>query len=61
MYIIFIIIYIQLVLNKLSCGKHRAYHFFNICVMFFSNKKLHYNRVGQQFSNAPCRRVTFSL
>ena len=24
-------------------------HFFNICVLAFSNKKLHYNRAGQQF------------
>ena len=28
--------------------------FFNICVLSFSNKKLHYNRAGQQFFNAPC-------
>ena len=35
--------------------------FSNICVMFLSNKKFHYNRVGQQFFNAPCWKVTFSL
>ena len=35
--------------------------FLNICVMFFSNKKLHYNRVGQQFFKALCRRTTSSL
>ena len=33
----------------------------NNCVIFFSNEKLHYNRVGQQFFNAPYKRVTFSL
>ena len=32
----------------LISGKHRVYTF--LCyVMFFSNKKLHYNRAGQQF------------
>ena len=35
--------------------------FFNICVLSFSNKKLHYNRGGQQFFYAPCNRVTSSL
>ena len=35
--------------------------FFNNCVIFFSNKKLHCNRTGQQFFNAPCKRMTFSL
>ena len=34
----------------LISDKHRAYPpFFDICVLSFSNKKLHYNRVGQQF------------
>ena len=36
-------------------------HFFNICVLSFANKKLHYNRAGQQFFNAPCKNVTSSL
>ena len=35
--------------------------FFKIWVMFLLNKKLHYNRVSQQFFNVPCKRVTSSL
>ena len=35
--------------------------FSNICVLSFSNKKLHYNKAGQKFFNAPCKRVTSSL
>ena len=35
--------------------------FFNICVLSFLNKKLHYNRADQQFFHAPCNRVTSSL
>ena len=35
--------------------------FSNICVLFFWNKKLHYNRAGQQFFNVPCKRVTYYL
>ena len=34
--------------------------FSNICILSFSNKKLHYNRAGQQFFNAPCKRLTSS-
>ena len=44
----------------LISSKHR-HTFFNICVLSFSNKKLHYNRTGQKFFNAPCKRVTSSL
>ena len=35
--------------------------FFNICILSFSNKNLHYNKAGQQFFYAPFKRVTFSL
>ena len=34
---------------------------FNICLLYFSNKNLHYNRAGQQFFNARYKRVAFSL
>ena len=39
----------------------QAYPFFNICILSFSIKKLHYNRAGLQFFNAHCKRVTSSL
>ena len=39
-------------------SKHK---FLNICVKVFSNKKLDYNKVVQQFFNAPCRRLIFSI
>ena len=50
--------------EKVSIWQHfliNAHTFFNICVLSFPNKKLHYNRAGQQFFNAPCNRVTIPL
>ena len=36
-------------------------HFFNICVLSFSNKKIHNNRAGHNFFNALCKRARSSL
>ena len=44
----------------LISGKHRAYPFLIFVCCPSQLKKFHYNRTGQQFFNAPCKRVTSS-
>ena len=63
--IFFFFLFIKTIARNMNSKKQRSGNtsliFFNICILSFSNKKLYYKRAGQQFFNAPCKRVTSSL